>query len=513
MKRGRSERRRRSKRQRPTGSAVRPARAPALPPTDSRVVGSALAVIIALAGLVRLAATWNDLWLDEIWTLRLLGDVHSLLGVFTLRHENNHILNSLFMYAFRPFGIDWLYRVPDWLAGTAVVGLGAWVAWQGDGRPDRGDASPKTRALVTAVLLGGSYLLVHYASEARGYSLALAFGFLALGTALADGPRPMSRRAPVAWVSLVLAMLALALAVHFLIALIAWSAVRALRRGGWRDAAATLAWWYAVPVGFFALYYLGFLRVMGSAGGPREGVPAAVVNAIAGATGLPDAVPAPVLLALGIAVTAIGLVWLAARGSDLWTLYLFGMVVSPAVVAYAHRAELYVGRHFIVSMALWLLLAGRLLAWVASRSRRAGFVVAATLAAFLAVNAVRTVPLLRYGRGSFRDALRYMVSHTEGDAVRVTGDQDTRNRIVVEYYAPRIGADRPVRYVNRRDRTGPDSDWFIACLPPPHGGVPRVVADARGNRYRYEIEFPSNPFAGTSWRVYRAATARAGGFS
>jgi hypothetical protein len=454
---------------------------------------------------VRLAATWNDLWLDEIWTLKLLGDVNSLSGVFTLRHENNHILNTLFLYALRPFGIDWLYRVPDWLAGTAVVGLGAWLAWLGDGRPDRGDASPRTRALIAAVLLGGSYLLVHYASEARGYSLALAFGLLAIGTALADGVRPMSRRAPIAWISLVLAMLALALAVHFLIALIAWSAARALSRGGWRDAAATLAWWYGVPVGFFAVYYLGFLRVMKSAGGTREGAFAAAANAVAGATGLPVSFPTPFLLAFAITVTAVGFAWLAARGSDLWTLYLFGMIVSPFAVAYAHRSELYVGRHFIVSMALWLLLTGQLLAWLATRGRTARAVVAAVLAAFLVTNAIRTVPLLRYGRGGYRDALKYMASHTSGDAVRVTGDHDTRNRIVVEYYAPRIGADRQVRYVRRREVTVPGPEWYIAHLPLPTGGVPRMIADRRGNLYRFEREFPSNPYGGIPWRLYRRA--------
>jgi hypothetical protein len=343
-------------------------------------------------------------------------------------------------------------------------------------------------------------MLVHYASEARGYSLALAFGLLAVATALADGVRPMSRRAPVAWISLVLAMLALALAVHFLVALIAWSAVRTLSRGGWRDASATLAWWYGVPVGFFAVYYLGFLRVMKSAGGTREGVLAAAVRAIAGTTGLPEG---PALLIFAIAVTGVGVVWLAARGSDLWTLYLFGMVVSPAAVASAYRSDLYVARHFIVSMALWLLLAGRLLAWLATRGRTARAAVAAILAAFLVANAIRTVPLLRYGRGGYRDALKYMAAHTRGDAVRVTGDHDTRNRLVVEYYASRIGSDRPLRYVRRRELAVPAPDWYIAHIPPPTGGVPRLVADARGNLYRFETEFPSNPFGGIPWRLYR----------
>src|SRR5688572_31117840 len=107
----------------PRTSAPPPAPAPVL---DLRW---ALVAVVAVAAVVRLAATWNDLWLDEVWTLNLLGKLHSPLEIVTsLRHENNHVLNSFFMYVLRPIGSDWLYRVPSLLVGIATVGLGAWVA-------------------------------------------------------------------------------------------------------------------------------------------------------------------------------------------------------------------------------------------------------------------------------------------------------------------------------------------------------------------------------------------------
>ena len=370
------------------------------------------------------------------------------------------------MYALRPFGSDWLYRIPDWLAGSAAVGLGAWVAWLGEGREDREDAPGKTRALVTAILLGGSYLLVHYASEARGYSLALVFGLLAVGIALRDGLRPLSRRAPLAWVSLILAMVSLALAGTFLSPSSPGPPSGRSAAGG--GATRQSPWSGGTPCrSDFSASTTCIPSRHGERRGPAPGTARAVVNAIEGTTGLPLAYPAPLVLIFAVTVTGIGLFWLHARGSDLWIFYLFGMIVSPALVAYGHRAELYVGRHLIVSMTLWLLLAGRLLARLASRGGLAKAVVAATLAAFLVANAVRTVPLLRNGRGSFREALRYMESRTSGDGVRVIGDQDTRNGILVEYYGPRVAP--RVRYVKRRDRPGTGSDWYIACLPPPPG--------------------------------------------
>ena len=83
MKRGRAERRRHVKRKRPTVAATHAVQSPSLEVSEPRFFGWTLLAVLALAALVRLAATWNDLWLDEIWTLKLLGDVHSLVGVVT----------------------------------------------------------------------------------------------------------------------------------------------------------------------------------------------------------------------------------------------------------------------------------------------------------------------------------------------------------------------------------------------------------------------------------------------
>ena len=77
---------------------------------------------------------------------------------------------------------------------------------------------------------------------------------LAVWFVLRDGMTPRSAVAPTVWAALVLAVPGHALAIHFIVALIAWSAVHALRRGyGWPGTLSTLAWWYAVPVAARAL--------------------------------------------------------------------------------------------------------------------------------------------------------------------------------------------------------------------------------------------------------------------
>src|SRR5207247_1767110 len=178
-------------------------------------------------------------------------------------------------------------RIPARPALGAIGAIGAWVGWLGDGR---GDDAPhdraRVRAVLSALLLGGSYLLVHYGTEARGYAFSLCFGLAALGVALRDGVRAWSPRAPLYWLLLVLAVLGQALAVNLFAALVAWSTLHVARASrGWWTTATTLTWWHGVPTLACAAFYVGFLRMMQGAGGAREGALAPLERAVAFGTG------------------------------------------------------------------------------------------------------------------------------------------------------------------------------------------------------------------------------------
>ena len=64
-----------------------------------RWVGLILVVVLIGAGL-RLLGLRTELWMDEILSLKLIEALESPLGVFTsIHHDNNHYLNSLWLYA------------------------------------------------------------------------------------------------------------------------------------------------------------------------------------------------------------------------------------------------------------------------------------------------------------------------------------------------------------------------------------------------------------------------------
>ncbi len=472
-------------------------------PGDRRSLRIALAAVVACAAALRLAATRNDLWLDEIWSLTLVNTLHSPWGIVTeLRHDNNHVLNTLALYCLRPLGSDWVYRLPAWIAGIATILLGVRLAMlAGDAR------HAGVRGLVAGLVLGGSYPLVHYGSEARGYALSIAFGLAAVAIAFGDGVTPRSRHAPLAWVALVLALLAHALAIHMLVALAVWTAVRALQRDGFARGTATLVWWLGVPVAAFAAFYVGFLRGVTIGGGPREGAMPPLLRAIATTTGLPFEAPPALLLVVAAGVLVAGLGWLIRQRSDAWVLYLVAVVGSPLLLGILQPTNLYAERYFLVSATFWLLLLAQLLGWLWTRDLASRAVVAAVLAAFLAGNGARIAWLLRDGRGAYQEALGYMVRHTAGDTLVVTSDHDFRNRLVIEYFAPRFA--KPIRYLRANELAAPGPQWYVAHRALGEAPPPAVVVDRLGDRYQLETEYPTAPLSGFRWFVFRRVTPAA----
>lgn len=80
-------------------------------------------LVVAVAALVRLTAASNEFWLDEVWSLLIATDLASAWRAFTIKHDNNHILNTLYL---RWAGLRdaWLvYRLPAVVAGTGTVAL------------------------------------------------------------------------------------------------------------------------------------------------------------------------------------------------------------------------------------------------------------------------------------------------------------------------------------------------------------------------------------------------------
>ena len=125
--------------------------------------GAMLLLIVAFFGAVRALALRNDLWLDELWTLWHLGQLRSVGEIFTrFIHDNNHPLNTLWIYLVMPLKMDWPCRLLSWLGGTAAIWLAAKIARMQlrQLHPETPPRQARAAESITAVLFGSSYLLV-----------------------------------------------------------------------------------------------------------------------------------------------------------------------------------------------------------------------------------------------------------------------------------------------------------------------------------------------------------------
>src|SRR5258708_6566500 len=115
-----------------------------------------LCALITIAGaILRIWASVGDLWLDEIWSLDLAARATSPLGIFTeIHHNNNHRLNTIFLYSLGQQPNWVIYRIPAVVAGVFSVLVAGHIGLR------RG----RIEAIVAMILTAFSYLLIHYSS-------------------------------------------------------------------------------------------------------------------------------------------------------------------------------------------------------------------------------------------------------------------------------------------------------------------------------------------------------------
>lgn len=481
-----------------------PARRGLRPSRDHAATALMAAAVAAGAGL-RIAAARGDLWLDEIWSLKLVGGLRSPDAVFWgISHDNNHFLNSLWMYVLGQDAPAWAYRAPAVLLGTLSVAVAARIGRR------RGRAT----GVATAWLAAAASPLVVYGSEARGYAgliLAILLAVAAFEDAMAEPDASAS----------------------------AWR-----RRSAWR---------LALAIGFGALCHLTMLAtlaVLGTAAllrftargrSPRAAVDAtvalfgpalaalvpAMAAMLAGAVvrgGLTVGDDAPfsvadfaegfgglVRLTLGLpgamAWPAAGLLLAAAlapgrpdgtRGA----LALSALVAMPAAVAAARLHNVAYPRYYLVAGVVLLLIQGDAVGrlWRGAGWGRAA--AALLLGAALVGHAAADRALLGDGRGNYSAALDLMA---ETGPIRYAADQRFQVETVARFTAARRGL--ALAYVAPDAFCAAPPDWYVDALDDGPALEPALALGPAACRTRYErrASFPASPLSGGRWTLYRRA--------
>lgn len=456
-----------------------------------RRVSILLGVLVLLGTGLRVWGSLDEFWLDEIWSLRMVSSLPSPLGILTrLTHDNNHPLNSLFLWLVEPTSHWTLYRT---LAVAASVGALVLTVLLSRGRPPR-------EAVTSVALMALSYPLVVYGSEARGYAPAMFFALAAFAL-LERARRPGAPGAlGLFWSALVAGFLSHLTFAFVLVSLVLLSINLCLREGsGLRGLLASSGRLVAAPLLVTAALYYPYLRGFGFGDAPGEAAPAVLRQWMTLLGGAPRDGIVGTLSAIVIACFLAYGIWRAWRDGDADWVFFLGILALPPLSVVVLRPPFLLVRYFVLTIPFLLLLLAR----AVGAGPRGRWVAAALLIVALAGNVAHIAAFLRIGRGHYLEAVDYMLTHTQGPDVSVTSDHDFRNRMMLGFYVPRGGLPKKVIYTSLSALPPEGTEWLIR-----HSleRDPRLPAETQVGSLTYRLEYRAPFFgelSGFHWFLYR----------
>ena len=455
----------------------------------------AIAVASFAVGIVvRVLAAQNDLWFDEVWTLELLRErVHSVGDVFiNFKHSSNHHLVSLWMWLVGQNASALMYRVPSVLASIGTVTLAGFI----------GARRSRLEGYIAVILTSSSYLLVHYGTEARGYSLAIFFVLSAWYALQRFEERRSWIWIIVFWSAVVLGFLANLEFALCCAGLFVWALWRCARyRPTWRHGVRDLFALFTVPIVLLLAFYFVAVRGMELAGGPRYQVTQLLIKTASYMLGGPGSgAVAGIAALLAVASIYVVLVYLMFERDDRWIFYAVVIVAPLGLIAILLPVPLSV-RYFMVSVATSLLLLAA--GWTTIMRRGlAGLITGLVLLAiFVTGNTANTRNLLRFGRGQYLAALRFIEAQSVEPEVVLTSDHDFRNGMLVNYYKRYLARPDFIRYANGATLNEGGADWLILHRFELRRWPDRV-ADVYGNTYRLVRIYRYSDLSGWNWLLY-----------
>jgi hypothetical protein len=440
----------------------------------------------------------NDLWMDEIWSIELVRELHSALGVFTqTHHDNNHYLNSLFIYFAGQHGNWPWYRIPAEVAGLGSIVL----AWFIGARRD------KWTAFFSMFLVSFSFVLILYSSEARGYAPLIFFCFLCFLILQSFFDKPRWQLASLFSLSAVIGFTSHLTFLIFLCASLIWFWVRLFRlQFSLAGIAAWTAALYAIPFIYLGALYFIDLRHLQIGGGTPISVLDGYGATLAWVVGGPNASSLQLLTgALSVAGLLAGFFILIKERSDEWIFFLAVTVIIPLSMPLFEHGTLHYVRYFIVAFAFILILLGRVLGrlWESGRAGR----IACWLVCFLfsALNAQSIGGLFKYGRGHLADAINFMAQNAREQPPSFGGQQDFRIQFMLGFYWREMMGDKPANYYDHDHWPAEGPEWvvfhkesFVQPLPPG-----KRFTDKFGNWYELVRTYPTAPLSGVHLFLYR----------
>jgi hypothetical protein len=462
----------------------------------SRALFWAVAALTTAGFILRLFCARGDLWLDEIWSIQNLEHIPNVGGIFWgISQDNNHVLNSLWLWFVGPNATPIVIRLESIVLGTLTIPVAARLC---------GRSGP-VAAIAGAALVAGSVLFVHYGSEARGYAGLILMIFVATEALETFLEHPNDHRTRLTF-GLAVALGALfhltMLTAAFTLIVATLTRIYFVTRSPRRLATAALD--LAIPAALGALPALGFL-VAGVLNTHKiqlgDQVPFSFARLARGLAtlyeatlGLPYDLPIWLAAAVAIILTVVAL-FLAAPERRI--LPLTCLVLAPVLAALVSLPNVHIARFHLIGAVGLVILFADLMArlWTA---RLLAFMVVIGVALAIG-NGLHVAQLLALGRGDYQKILARMES---------AGPSSYASNMPAE-----LG--RTLRFYDRRhwltavaatDWCQRPPDWFVLSDDPAGEAAHRSFGPPQcATSFELDMVMQPMPLSGLRLTLYRRA--------
>jgi len=454
-------------------------------------------LLLCLAGfLLRIDAVFTQLWLDEIWSLNLLKNLASPLDILNSLHiDNNHLLNSFYLYFAGPDQQSYIYRLPSLIFGLALLPL-VWVVARKNSR----------QAGCTALIFCSlSYLMVLYSSEARGYSSLLFFSLLCFYLFEKIIDKPTSFGILLFWLSALLGGLSHYGFFMFFPALFIWSVCL------WFKGRLSLSLFiklHLVPLLLLCVLYNLHFRHLPGGSGPLQDHLEVVINSLSTAFGgselsalRPEQSLFILVFVLFVVVTALSEIYFQwQEEEDRAFFYLLMIFILPLLGLLIFEPRVIFIRYFLLSLLFCYFLLASFFSRVWKISFGGKVLLSLFLFFFFYGNLDYHKRFLKYGRGDYEGALRYMAEHSQQDTISYDSDHVFRNETLVDYYRAALDIDR--NFVSYNARSEGQPDWYLAHSQDYYNIPAQNILYKEEYQYKLKAVFPYTAFSGWSWYLY-----------
>ncbi len=453
------------------------------------------AVGILLSAALIVFAARGDLWLDEIWSISFAEAARTpweILSVY--KHDNNHILNTLFLYLIGGQQHLLLYRVFSILSGIGSLALLIKIASRWG----------KLESIFVLLLAGTSYPLILYFSEARGYAPAIFFGLLSFFV-LQESQFDHSRvKLVLFWMISILGTLAHLTYIIVFLALIVYSTHHEFTV---QKPFFVKAWqimkYLAVPIAFITAFYFYYVKDMAIGGGPPIDRYPELAKGITSLLGLPHFLWYAGLSSFMILLSFV-VFMIYTEKKPVWSFYLAVMIVVPAAIIIITNPAYFHFRYVIVCFPFYYLIMSFILAKVWRADKKVfPYLAVLIIGLYVGGQSIRLFSFFQYGRGNYQAIIREMTNATEANVITVGSDNDFRNKMVLSFYSRFLPNGKTIQYIDQEFLDSQPPEWLIVHSLDESAGPEQWIQTSTNRTYRLIRAENFSGDSGFSWFLYR----------